>query len=342
MISHSFPSYDKNVIDKAYEALQNGEFSRRGITLEAEKRFAQFASTKYSKLMSSGFVALQSALIAIGVTDKKVVTIPNITCPSVYYAIKSIGAIPHVIDVDNEYPILSTKSLLEQSLTEYIIVPNMFGIKANIDKVKFPNVKFIVDNAQSFSKQNETWADIGVYSFSPTKMVTIGYAGAIVTNINEIYNRVTTFLDVEHSVMENNKKLKETLPFRIHSDVSDFQSAMLIEQIKRYDEIIKYRGELSQIYDKYFEKSRLLSNVPFRYQIILDKPNASKIGELLQKEGITVVPLGSHLLSDLFEIEGNFDNSKWWKEHILSIPLHESISFEQAESISRKICKVIE
>lgn len=340
MISHSFPSYDKKVINKAYEALKNGEFSKREISDKAEKVLAHFTNAKFSQVMSSGFSAVQSALIGVGVQHEDHVTIPNITCPSVYHAIKSIGAVPHVIDVGREQPIMSTDSIKEQRTSEYIIVPNMFGIKAPIDKACFPHIKFIEDNAQCFSNQRNDWSDISVYSFSPTKLMTIGYAGAIVTDSELYKNRIACFLDSEHCIYDNGS-FDITLPFRVHADISDFQAAMLIEQIKRYDQIIEYRKKIFSVYDSIIEKKRLFPEIPFRYQIILEEPKADKIAKLLQGEGISAVPLSSHLLSDTFRIEGQFENSKWWKNHVISIPVHESISLDQSEWIAKKVRKFI-
>lgn len=340
MISHSFPSYNEKVIYKAYEALKNGNFSKRVISDEAEKVLAQFTNARFSKLMASGFTALQSALIGIGVQQGEYVTIPNVTCPSIYHAIKSIGAVPHVIDVGREQPIMSTDSIKEQGASEYIIVPNMFGIKASIDKVCFPNTKFIVDNAQCFSNQQNSWSDISVYSFSPTKLMTVGYAGAIITDSELYKNRIACFLDSEHSIYDNCSN-DLTLPFRIHADISDFQAAMLIEQIKRFDQIIEFREKIFSVYDTIIGKKRLFPEIPFRYQIILDEPEAEKIAKLLQEEGISAVPLSSHLLSDTFGIEGQFENSKWWKNHVISIPVHESISLDQSEWIAKKVREFI-
>lgn len=339
MISHSFPSYNDKVISKGYEALKNGDFSQRATSIEAEKALAQFTNTNFSKIMSSGFSAIQSALIGLGVQQGERVTIPNVTCPSVYHAIRSIGAIPHVIDVDSTQPVLSTDLIKKEDISNYVIVPNMFGIKINIDKSCFPQVKFVEDNAQCFTKQRSNWSDITIYSFSPTKLMTVGYAGAIVTDSEQYFERIACFLDSDHHTKDSPNCME--LPFRIHADISDFQAAMLIEQLNRYDEIIEYRKKVFSVYDAILKKNRLYPEVPFRYQIILEEPKAYEIANLLQKENISVVPLSSHLLSDIFELQGQFEYSKWWKNHILSIPVHETISISQAKWIANKVRSII-
>lgn len=338
MISHSYPSYNNNVAKSAFEMLQKGNFSARSKTIEAESALSQFTKTVHTKLVSSGFTAIQCALIGAGIKQGEEIIIPNITCPSVYQAVKSIGAVPKVVEVGENVPLLSDQELTKEKKGFYGVIPNMFGISAPINAVGNHSGILIEDNAQYFTSKRAEWADTTVFSFSPTKLMTIGYGGAIQTNDEKKLKRINNFLDCDYV---NSLYFEDDFPFRIHSEISDFQSAMLIEQLKRYEEIIQYRHQIQQIYDLIINKKRLMPEVPFRYQIILENPNSVEISNKLQQRGISAVPLGSHLLHEVFSIKGNFSNSEWWKKHTLSLPIHEAITKDQAIFIANEVKSIL-
>lgn len=334
MISHSYPSYNRHVVDKAYKSLQNGDFSSREKTTEAEHTLSEFLKVPFTKLVASGYSAMQCALIGVGIKHYDEVIIPNITCPSVYHAIKSIGAIPKIIDVGRNNPLLTDEILKKEKKDTAVIVPNMFGIEAQISSINNSKRILIEDNAQCFSKNKSAWSDVTIHSFSPTKLMTIGYSGAVIMNEKKTFDRIQCFLDCDHT---NGNYSMENIPFRIHSEMPDFQSAMLIEQLKRYEVIINYRLQLQKIYDEIINSERLNPTVPFRYQIVLQEPKSEELSKKLQERGISAVPLSSHLLHEVFTIDGDFSNSIWWKKHILSLPIHEGISLEQAKFIANEV-----
>lgn len=338
MISHSYPSYNEKVINEAYKMLQKGDFSARRTTLEAKYSLGRFMKSKYTELVSSGFTALQCALIAVGIKKGEEVIIPNVTCPSVFHAVKSIGALPKVIDVGEDLPLLSDKAFAKKKNNLFVIVANMFGIQAPIIKENYTSTIFIEDNSQCFSSCRSNWSDITTFSFSPTKLFTIGYGGAVITNNEKFAKRIQHFLDSEYILTEC---FEEDLPFRIHSDIADFQSAMLLQQLNRYDEIIDYRLQIQKIYDEIIQSKRLVPKVPFRYQLILEEPRSEEVSQILQQRGINAVPLGSHLLHEVFALEGDFSNSVWWKKHVVSLPIHEAITIEQVKFIANEVKSIL-
>ncbi|MEK5184093.1 DegT/DnrJ/EryC1/StrS family aminotransferase [Solibacillus sp. FSL W7-1324] len=335
MISHNSPSYTEKVVAEGYKQLEMGNFSRRHVSYKAEVAFAKFTNSLHARLVSSGFAAIQAALIAVGVQKGDEVTIPNITCPSVYHAILSIGAIPHVVDVSEKVPLIDTKVLKMWNVKKFCLIPNMFGIKAEIDSLEFENIIFIEDNAQCLSPNRSEWAKISIYSFSPTKILTIGYGGAVVSDNENLMKRVALFLDCDYHLSQTEES--NSLPFRIHADISDFQAAMLMGQLERYESIISYRNNLSKLYDENLSFSRINSDVPFRYLLKLQQSNAFECAELLQSKFISSVPLSSHLLSDIFDLPDEYPNSYFWKNSVLSLPLHEGIE----DTDLKYICKVI-
>jgi perosamine synthetase len=177
----------------------------------------------------------------------------------------------------------------------------------------------IEDACQAFgSKWNEkflgTWGDIGVFSFSPHKIITTGQGGAIVTNNDEVYERI--------------KKLKDFCRIKpgvdIHTGIgfnfkfTDLQAVIGIEQLKMIEFRIKRKKE---IYEKYmdglsevefiqFLPEYLSQTVPWFVDIITETPR-DKIISYLKENGIGSRPFypAIHSQEPYRECKGTFNIS---------------------------------
>jgi dTDP-4-amino-4,6-dideoxygalactose transaminase len=318
-----------------------GCFSGIFIKPRAEAILAKFTGADYACLTGTGFSGLQASLIALSVKTGEQVVMPNVTCPSVYYAIRSLGAIPLIVDVADDLPLISHKVLKKYyKKSRVAIVPQMFGMKQDLEP--FSNLGFSVidDSAQSFSPRLDQSAAITVFSFSPTKLITIGYGGAVVTNHAPMIDRVKAFLDIEH--LSYACEEYPDFVFRINSSISDFQSAMLIEQLNRYHHIINCRNELVNAYDNLLlPLKRLDFEVPFRYQLILPGANSQELANALRNHSIGAHSLGSQLIHKTLRINGAYKNSERWYDTVLSLPLHEGLSLSDIEYISSLVMRYI-
>ena len=341
--SHSFPSFDNSIAKTAYKAISTGQFSGRDIKKKAERQFSKFVNSSQSIITGSGFSALQSALVASGLNNKTEVIIPTITCPSVYHAILSVGAKPVITDVGRDLPLFTTETSnsVFNNKNKVVIVPQMFGLLQDLKPYAKKGFFVIEDAAQLLRPDTDKDADISIFSFSPTKLMTVGYAGVLVSNDSDLIRKVKIFLDCDYKI-HCDRTLENNISFRINSSISDFQCNMLIEQLKRYNKVIEYRKALILEYDKQLGfPDRLYNDVPFRYLLKITSENASEIAACLNNANIGAVPLGSHLLHRLFHIDGNFDNAERWYNSLLSLPLNESIGIDDVKIICNKVKKYL-
>ncbi|MEI6285475.1 MAG: DegT/DnrJ/EryC1/StrS family aminotransferase [Bacillota bacterium] len=335
-ISHSYPGYDESVVEAAYESLKIAGFSGLAMKDKAENCLATFVGADWVLLTGSGYAAVQTALVAADVKPGQQIAIPTVTCPSLFHAIRSIGAIPLVVDVCRQQPLISSQIIDGLEFNGIVIIPQMFGIKQQLKPFAKNGRVIIEDAAQAFAPETDEFADITVFSFSPTKLITIGYGGAIATQSQELHDRGRLFLDPDHSAHVDNDN--ENVDFRLHSPVSDFQSAMLIAQLKRYHKAVAYRWKIVSYYDYYLNNShRLKPQVPFRYQLILPQANSRNVSGALRTKGINAWSLGSQLIHEVFNIKGDFSEAEKWRNKILSLPLHEGLN----ENHVAQICKVV-
>lgn len=328
-ISHSLPGLDDGVVNAAAEALASAQFSAAELGHVAEEALAFFSGRRHARLVASGFAALQAALAVVGVRAGDSVLVPTVCCPSVYHAIRSLGANPLLVDVGERQPLLDTR-LLRGSAARFVLVPQMFGLGADIGPLKKQGYRVIEDCAQCQRPLPDSLADVSIYSFSPTKLQTMGYGGGVVTDDPELAARLRDFLSPDEP-----RQWDDTLPFRVHAPVADFQSAMLSAQLRRYPEAVATRRHWVERYDQLLgQPERLLPEVPFRYQLILPpQRDARQVAEQLQAGGVMAWPLGSTLLNQVFGISGDYPNAEYWQRRLLSLPLHEGLNEEQVKRV---------
>ncbi len=290
---------------------------------------ADFSGRMYAHLVGSGFQALQCALLASGVQAGVPVIVPTVTCPSVFHAVKSVGAEPVVLDVAADIPLLAA-DLPSPDRIRHVIVPHMFGLVRDLAPLIDSGYRVIEDCAQAQRPLCDSAAQLSVFSFSPTKLQTIGYAGAVVTDDPVLHARMQHLLEADEAV-----QCIEGLPFRLHAPVSDFQCAMLNEQLRRYPQTLRLRHKWMERYDQLLgEPDRMHPVVPFRYQLILEPGRDSRaFASAMRERGVMAWPLGSSLLHEVFNIPGEYPNAERWRHQLLSLPLHEGLDERQLQRV---------
>ncbi|MCF6338314.1 MAG: DegT/DnrJ/EryC1/StrS family aminotransferase [Gammaproteobacteria bacterium] len=324
-VSHSFPGYNEEVLKAATRALQAGCFSGDRLKVEVEARLASFTHAGYAQVTGSGFAALQAALVAAGVRSAEKVIVPVVTCPGVYHAVRSLGAEPVLVDVGTELPLLDAEQLAVGMMgARFVIAPHMFGLSVDLLPLHDRDLIIIEDCAQRQRPERDPLAAVSVYSFSPSKLQTMGYGGGVVTDNATLHNRIQCFLSPDEAEQSG---AVDDFPFRIHAPVADFQCAMLLAQLDRYQDTIACRQTWVEEYDRQLgDWQRLQTDVPFRYLLRLPEGrSAPELAQALQQCGVSAWPLGSQLLHHTLKLPGDYPNAECWQQQLLSLPLHEGL-----------------
>jgi len=340
-VSHSFPGYSEDVVKAASRALQDGYFSGDRLKVEVEARLASFTRAGYAQVTGSGFAALQAALMAAGVRSAEKVIVPVVTCPGVYHAVCSLGAEPVLVDVGEELPVLDAARLTTgMTGVRFVIAPHMFGLSVDLRPLHERDLIIIEDCAQRQQTERDPLAAVSVYSFSPTKLQTMGYGGGVVTDNATLHNRIQCFLSPDEAEQGGTT---DDLPFRIHAPVADFQCAMLLAQLDRYQDTIARRQAWVKEYDRQLGSlQRLQTDVPFRYLLRLPKgQSAPALAQALQQCGVSAWPLGSQLLHHTLKLPGDYPNAERWQQQLLSLPLHEGLDEIGVNYVCRQLLALL-
>ena len=177
-------------------------------TEEFEQMIADFLGVKYAVVVTSGTAALYLSLLALGIGPGDSVIVPDYTMIATPNAVKWTGAEVILCDIDKENLCLDLDKVeatdnrnqsISKSLWKTMIYVPINGRCGNMNEViDFCNkyhMCLIEDACQAFgSKWNDkylgTFGCMGVFSFTPHKIITTGQGGAIVTNSEKIYTRI--------------------------------------------------------------------------------------------------------------------------------------------------------
>jgi dTDP-4-amino-4,6-dideoxygalactose transaminase len=185
------------------DVLKSGWLTMGAVTQDFEKAFAGFIGVKYALAVANGTAALHMACLASGLQAGDEVILPALTFVATANAIRYTGATPVFADVSSlEDPDLSPAQceLLITPRTRAIMVMHYGGYPCDMAEfqriAKKYNLKIIEDAAHAAGSSLEgksmgVWGDIGCFSFFSNKNMTTGEGGMVVTNNEELFNRMS-------------------------------------------------------------------------------------------------------------------------------------------------------
>ncbi|MBD3842407.1 MAG: DegT/DnrJ/EryC1/StrS family aminotransferase [Campylobacterales bacterium] len=231
--------------------------------------FADFTGSKYAHATSNCTTALHLGLEAMGITRGDKVIVPSFTYVASANAVEYTGAEVVFCDID-----LKTFNIDETKLEEMIkddnsikaIMPvNLFGLCANMPYImelaKKYNLKVIEDSACGFDgwiedKHSGTFGDCGCFSFHPRKSICTGEGGMLITNDEDIANKVSQLKDhgaSKSDFQRHKEKGGSLLPdFTMRGynyRMTDMQGAIGVCQMDRKEYIMNGRREVATKYD---------------------------------------------------------------------------------------------
>jgi len=174
---------------------------------EFEKEFAVQAGCEYAVALANGTVALELALVALGIGagDEVIVT------PRTFIASSSCcvmrGAVPVLADVDAVSQNITAETILPHITprTKAIICVHLAGWPCDMDKImalaREHNLKVIEDCAQCHGATYKgrpvgSLGDVAAFSFCQDKIMTTGGEGGMLTTNNEdVWRKAWEFKD---------------------------------------------------------------------------------------------------------------------------------------------------
>ena len=199
------PYIPQDAGEKISSYLQSGgwitEFQK---TREFEEQIASYVGASHAVAVTSGTAALYLALKSLDIGPGDKVVVPNYTMIATINAVVWTGAEPVIADIDPQTFCLDESRLEIDTSCRALIYVSINGRPGLISKVKRfcdrKNIFLVEDAAQSLgAKHGEqylgTIGKVGIYSFSPHKIITTGQGGMVVTNDRDIAESVRKLKD---------------------------------------------------------------------------------------------------------------------------------------------------
>lgn len=251
------PSYDSAEINAVNDYMNSGgwltEFKK---TRDFENNIATYAGAKHCSVMSNGTVTLIAALMACGVKVGDEVIVPDFTMSATSHAVALIGATPVFVDVERDtfcMDYMSMKGKVNEKTKAVILVdlngryPNKF--REIISFCRESGIYLIEDAAQALGstyhgKALGTLGDIGSFSFSMPKIITTGQGGAVLTDYDELYDRMLKIRDFGREKTGSDHYMMVGANFKF----TDVQAVIGIEQLKKVPERVERKKQMGKLY----------------------------------------------------------------------------------------------
>lgn len=255
----AWPRYGQDERNALSRALDSGVWGIGGKETERfEQTFAAYQGCRHCVTMVNGTVTLRNALMALGIEEGEEVIVPPYTFLATATAAVEANLVPIFADIDPDTYCLSPRGV-EAAITprtRAIIPVHLGGHPAQMDEIMAIAAKHklhvVEDCAHAHGSEFRgrrvgSLGDVGSFSFQSSKNLCCGEGGAIVTNDAKLADRCWSVHNCgrtrngawyEHAVIGGNYRL------------SQFQAAILNEQIKKLDDEIETRQRAAAYLDK--------------------------------------------------------------------------------------------
>ncbi len=204
------PWFDDREVRGAADVVRSGWVIFGPKVEEFEQRFAAMLGTEHGIAVNSGSAALLVAMAALGIGPGDEIVAPDMTFVSTASSAIFLGATPRFCDIERRYYGMDAAAL-ERAITPRTkaIVPVHFAgqaceLQPILDLARRKGIPVLEDAAESHlaryqGRATGTIGEIGIFSFTPSKPMTTGEGGMIVTRDKALADRcrlVRNFGDV--------------------------------------------------------------------------------------------------------------------------------------------------
>jgi len=360
-----------NAEKKAVMGVLDREYLGMGSDVQAfEDELSNFFGRPVACVIN-GTAALHLSLQAcdVGVGDE--VLVPSLTYVASFQAISATGAKPIACDIDEQTCFLDLVDAEKRITknTKAIMPVHYTGGVGDLDALyvfaKKHNLMIIEDAAHAFGttyKGNRvgSFGEIACFSFDGIKNITSGEGGCVVTDNNEIMQKVkdARLLGVEKDTEKRYSDERSwdfdttAQGWRYH--MSNIMAAIGIEQFKRFPEFARKRKKLAKQYDQLFSVHSSIQSLPRDYNTVVPHiyvirihgmKNRKEIQHKMLEKGIQV---GYHYQPNHWLIYYRDDKAcplpitESVFPELMSLPLHPYVSNNDIKYIVSELIKLVD
>jgi dTDP-4-amino-4,6-dideoxygalactose transaminase len=364
-------------IEEVVATLRSGWIGTGPKTARFEQQFAAYQGAAYAVAVNSCTAALHLCLVVADIKPGDEVIVPAMTFVATANAVVHAGGIPILCDVDRSTFNMRVQDV-EAHLTERTraILPVHFaGRPADLTELealaRSRGLSLINDAAHAIEGEHRgrkiaRYGQTTAYSFYPTKNLTTGEGGMVVTNDEKLVENLRIMrlhglsADAWKRFADDGYRHYEAVAPGFKYNMTDMQAALGLHQLARIEETALRRLEIWETYNEAFRHLpvELPPPVPqgdrhalHLYTMLLELEHLTAdrdtIMVALHREGIGtgVHYRGVHLHSYYRErfglTPGMFPNASYVSERTVSLPLSAKLSDAEVEDVIEAVTTVI-
>lgn len=333
--------YQSRFLDRVKKVFSHQQFVDGPEVSDLEECLSRRVSDRYALAVSSGTDALLLALMSEGVGPGcEVITTP-LTFSATAEVIVRLGATPVFVDIDPKTFLIDVKKF-ESAITaktKAVIPVSLHGNIPDMDLIRgiaeSKKIFVVEDGAQSFGSTRDgvpsgALSEVGVTSFFPAKALgAFGNGGCLFVKDKERFELIKKMRF--HGQSDRNDHVVVGLNARMNT----FQAGFLLERLHLFDELLKERAQIAQIYESSFSGKPRLKTPFFENGVKSNWANyvirVSDRDRLQTRFLENSIPFKVHypkllcdqpFLKGRCQISGSLENARQAVDEILSLPLY--------------------
>ena len=374
-IKFASPLIDSKEKKEVLKILNSGIYSQGVKCKKFEENFKRFTKAKYATTVNSCTSGMHLFYFSIGLKKGDEVIVPAQTHVATAHAVELTGAKPIFVDsnlADGNIDIKKVEKKINKK-TKAICIVHFLGFPVEMDKLKKlakENKIFLLEDCAlslgaTYKKiHTGLWGDAGVFSFYPTKQITSGEGGMIITNNKKIYEKIKIkkSLGVGQSFLERKiPGIYDTIDVGFNYRMSEIHAAIGVEQLKKFPYFLGYRKKNFFYLKKKIEKIKNLKILFFGNKnsinayycmniLLLDKKLKERnlIITNLEKKNIGVsvnypqpVPRMKYYKKKYGYKKNQFKNAEFISDKSISLPLGPHLTKKNLDHIANSLKEIL-
>jgi dTDP-4-amino-4,6-dideoxygalactose transaminase len=371
------PRIEDSEIAEVVEVLRSGWIGTGPRTARFEHEFAAYAGGRHAVSVSSCTAALHLSLLAAGIGPGDEVIVPAMTFVASANAVVHAGGTPVLCDVDPRTQNVEAEDVERHltSRTKAIIPVHLAGRAVNLSALQpladRHGLTVINDAAHAIETEHQgrkvtAYGALTAYSFYPTKNITTGEGGMIVTDDDRLADRLRVLrlhglsADAWRRFSDAGFKHYESIEPGFKYNMTDMQAALGLHQLARIEDLSAVRESVWSDYDAAF--AQLPLDLPAAvasgdrharhlYTVMLDLDRLTVGRDAvahalhLERIGIGVHYRGVHLhpyYRDRFGyVPSDFPDASWISERTLSLPMSGGLTAGDVADVIAAVTRVL-
>ncbi len=351
------PYFDSDEVQELQKVLESGWVAQGPKVKEFEENISDYLGLKYAVAVTNCTAALHLSLLGIGIQEGDEVLVGDYTYPATGHSVAYCRGKPVFVDIDPKtYNIDPDR--IEEKITEKtkaIIPVHTFGQPVEMDRIleiaRSHGLKVIEDAACALGAKYKgryagTMGDVGCFSFHARKGITTGEGGMVVTNNEELANKVRKLsvfgLEGTWEREEKGFYIPKFTELGYNYKMSDITAAVGVAQLRKLDKIISRKRKLAKYWDENLQEiggieSPFVDENSFHiYQsyvaLVDDKIDRNRLIEKLGENGVQaqIGTYASHI-QPAYGSDDECPNSLEIFNRALALPMYYNLKEEEID-----------